>query len=108
MMFQNQLWIDHGLNLFTPPTSASRTVHVCAFPASRLGLEGVGISPDCNPENRTSSRELLNWALEPAKDHILDKLFELGYLDAAAWANENPVENVVQNDSSSGHSGLLQ
>ena len=40
--------------------------------------------------------QLFNWALEPAEDHILDRLFELGYLDAAVWAEENPVQNVVQ------------
>ncbi|KAK6156950.1 hypothetical protein DH2020_011198 [Rehmannia glutinosa] len=85
-----------GLTLFMPPTSAAETVRVCAFPASRLGLQGIGISPDCNPENRASPRDLFNWALEPAADDILDKLFELGYLDAAVWAKENPVERTVK------------
>ncbi|CAK7357016.1 unnamed protein product [Dovyalis caffra] len=98
-MFRNRLCIDGGLTLFMPPTSAAKTVRVCAFPASRMGLQGIGISPDCNPENRASPRELFNWALEPAEDHILDRLFELGYLDAAVWAEENPVQNVVQDDS---------
>ncbi|KAF9685041.1 hypothetical protein SADUNF_Sadunf03G0013100 [Salix dunnii] len=74
-------------------------VRVCAFPASGLGLQGIGISPDCNPDNRATPRELFNWALEPAEDHILDRLFELGYLDAAVWAEENPVQNVVQDGS---------
>lgn len=107
---------------------------MCAFPASRLGLEGIGISPDCNPENRASPREVLfiapslnslsvfffffpffkhkcllifcllclqlfNWALEPAEDHVLDKLFELGYLDAAVWAVNNPVEKTVEDEA---------
>jgi hypothetical protein len=36
--------------------------------------------------------------LEPAEDHVLDRFFELGYLDAAVWAEENPVQNVVQDD----------
>ncbi|KAL1544460.1 patatin-like phospholipase domain-containing protein 4 [Salvia divinorum] len=94
-MFRNRLCIDGGLTLFMPPTSASQTVCVCAFPAGRLGLKGIGISPDCNPENRASARELFNWALEPAADHVLDRLFELGYLDAAVWAEENPVEEIV-------------
>ncbi|KAB5574381.1 hypothetical protein DKX38_001575 [Salix brachista] len=40
-----------------------------------------------------------SWALEPAEDHVLDRLFELGYSDAAVWAAENPVQNVVQDDS---------
>ncbi|XP_027113100.1 uncharacterized protein [Coffea arabica] len=106
--FRNRLCIDGGLTLFMPPTSAYQTVRVCAFPASRLGLAGIGISPDCNPENRASPRELFNWALEPAEDHILDKLFELGYLDAAVWAKENPVEKLVEDDSSSIPSGLAQ
>ncbi|RVW81066.1 hypothetical protein CK203_045416 [Vitis vinifera] len=74
-------------------------VRVCAFPAGRLGLDGIGISPDCNPENRATPRELLNWALEPAEDYILDRLFELGYLDAAVWAEDNPVEELVQEDT---------
>lgn len=109
-------------------------VRVCAFPASRLGFEGIGISPDCNPENRAGPREvnridkpcrtsthivvyfslsqltnrtlacsalvfqLFNWALEPAEDHILDRLFELGYQDAAVWAEDNPVEKLVEEE----------
>ncbi|CAH9074639.1 unnamed protein product [Cuscuta epithymum] len=57
-MFRNRLCIDGGLTVFMPPTSASETVRVCAFPASRLGLRGVGISPDCNPENRATPRQM--------------------------------------------------
>ncbi|XP_058097225.1 uncharacterized protein LOC131242537 isoform X1 [Magnolia sinica] len=97
-IFRNRLCIDGGLTLFMPPTSASETVRVCAFPADRLGLRGIGISPDCNPENRATPRELLTWALEPAEDEILDRLFELGYLDAAVWAEQNPMEAIVQDD----------
>ncbi|XP_041015506.1 omega-hydroxyceramide transacylase [Juglans microcarpa x Juglans regia] len=99
-LFRNRLCIDGGLTLFMPPTSAAQTVRVCAFPASRLGLQGIGISPDCNPENRASPRELFNWALEPAEDYVLDRLFELGYQDAAVWAEKNPVEEVVEDDKS--------
>ncbi|CAI0375727.1 unnamed protein product [Linum tenue] len=103
-------YVYGGLTLFMPPTSADNTathpfslqqVRVCAFPASRIGLKGIGISPDCNPENRASARQLFNWALEPAEDHVLDQLFELGYLDAAVWAEQNPVDQVVQKDDSS-------
>ncbi|KAK6916014.1 hypothetical protein RJ641_018875 [Dillenia turbinata] len=97
-MYRKRICIDGGLTLFMPPTSAAQTVQICAFPASRLGLQGIGISPDCNPENRASPRELFNWALEPADDYILDRLFELGYLDAAVWAKENPLGEAVQND----------
>ncbi|XP_028775478.1 patatin-like phospholipase domain-containing protein 4 [Neltuma alba] len=97
-LFRNRLCIDGGLTLFMPPTSAAQTVRVCAFPSSRLGLQGIGISPDCNPENRASPRQLFNWALEPADDEILDQLFELGYLDAAVWALENPVEKTLQDN----------
>ncbi|VFQ96321.1 unnamed protein product [Cuscuta campestris] len=57
-MFRNRLCIDGGLTLFMPPTSASETVRICAFPGSRLGLQGIGISPDCNPENRASPRQV--------------------------------------------------
>ncbi|XP_011092368.1 uncharacterized protein LOC105172568 [Sesamum indicum] len=99
-MFRNRLCIDGGLTLFMPPTSAAQTVRVCAFPAGRLGLQGIGISPDLNPENRATPRELFNWALEPAADDILDKLFELGYLDAAVWAEDNPVEKIVRDNTS--------
>ncbi|KAF8404162.1 hypothetical protein HHK36_009042 [Tetracentron sinense] len=97
-MFRNRLCIDGGLTLFMPPTSAAQTVRVCAFPASQLGLQGIGISPDCNPDNRASPRELFNWALEPGEDYVLDRLFELGYLDAAVWADQNPVEEIVEDD----------
>lgn len=45
------------------------------------------------------SLQLFNWALEPAEDAILDRFFELGYLDASVWAKENPVEVIVQDDS---------
>ncbi|KAK4424378.1 1-acylglycerol-3-phosphate O-acyltransferase PNPLA3 [Sesamum alatum] len=99
-MFRNRLCIDGGLTLFMPPTSAAETVRVCAFPATQLGLQGIGISPDLNPENRATPRELFNWALEPAADDILDKLFELGYLDAAVWAEDNPVEKIVRDNGS--------
>ncbi|KAH6811687.1 Acyl transferase/acyl hydrolase/lysophospholipase superfamily protein [Perilla frutescens var. frutescens] len=99
-MFRNRLCIDGGLTLFIPPTSAAQTqVRVCAFPMGRLGFKGIGISPDCNPENRATPRQLFNWALEPAADDILDNLFELGYLDAAVWAKENPVEEIVREDN---------
>ncbi|KAE9591882.1 hypothetical protein Lal_00039101 [Lupinus albus] len=98
-MFRNRLCVDGGLTLFMPPTSAAQTVRVCAFPTSRLGLPGIGISPDCNPENMISSRQRLKWALEPAEDAVLDRLFEFGYLDASVWAKENPVEKIVQDDS---------
>nr|XP_043621072.1 patatin-like phospholipase domain-containing protein 4 [Erigeron canadensis] len=99
ILFRNRLCVDGGLTLFMPPTSAAKTIRVCAFPASRLGLEDIGISPDCNPENRASPRELFNWALEPAADSVLDNLFELGYMDAAVWAALNPVEDLVQEGS---------
>ncbi|GMH24486.1 hypothetical protein Nepgr_026329 [Nepenthes gracilis] len=95
-MFRNRLCIDGGLTLFMPPTSAAQTVRVCAFPASQLRFQEIGINPDCNPENRHGPRQLLNWALEPAEDYVLDKLFEFGYLDAEVWAEENPIEEIVQ------------
>lgn len=107
-LFRNKLCIDGGLTLFMPPTSAAQTVRVCAFPASRLGLQGIGISPDCNPENRATPRQLFSWALEPAEDDILDRLFEQGYTDAAMWAQENPVGELVRDDSSSIGSSLAQ
>ncbi|KAL5204078.1 hypothetical protein ABZP36_008949 [Zizania latifolia] len=96
--FRNRLCIDGGLTLFMPPTSASETVRICAFPASRLGLQGIGINPDCNPENRDSPRQLFNWALEPADDEVLDKLYELGYLDAAVWVEQSSAELLVKNE----------
>lgn len=43
--------------------------------------------------------QLFNWALEPAADDVLDKLFEVGYLDASVWAEENPVNKIVHDDS---------
>ncbi|KAF5733305.1 hypothetical protein HS088_TW17G00847 [Tripterygium wilfordii] len=98
-MFRNRLCIDGGLTLFMPPTSAAQTVRVCAFSASRLGMQGIGISPDCNPENRASPRELFSWALNPAEDQVLDRLFEFGYLDASVWAEQNPLDKVVGDDS---------
>ncbi|XP_043713983.1 patatin-like phospholipase domain-containing protein 4 [Telopea speciosissima] len=98
-MFRNRLCVDGGLTLFMPPTSAAHTVRVCAFPADQLSLKGIGISPHCNPESRASIRQLFQWALEPAQDHILDRLFEFGYLDAATWAEHNPVEERVEDQS---------
>lgn len=87
-------------------------------------MQGIGISPDCNPENRASPRQvtnffpsmyllplntsfaliisnqlqLFNWALEPAEDEILDKFYELGYRDAAVWAEQNSTESTSKND----------
>ena len=52
--------------------------------------------------------QLLNWALEPAEDDILDRLFELGYQDAAVWAKVNPVNKLVEDDSSMVENGLAQ
>ncbi|PQQ13520.1 patatin-like phospholipase domain-containing protein 2 isoform X2 [Prunus yedoensis var. nudiflora] len=107
-MFRNRLCIDGGLTLFMPPTSAAQTVRVCAFPASRLGLRGIGISPDCNPDDRATPRQLFNWALEPGEDDVLDRLFELGYQDAAVWAKDNPVGEIVEDDTSLVGSGIDQ
>ncbi|KAF3519876.1 hypothetical protein DY000_02060520 [Brassica cretica] len=98
-MFRNRVCVDGGLTLFMPPTAAAKTVRVCAFSASNFELKGIGISPDCNPLNRATSRQLLNWALEPAEDEVLEKLFELGYADAAAWSEMNPAEELVYDDS---------
>jgi hypothetical protein len=95
-IFRNRICIDGGLTLFMPPTCADNTIRVCAFPLSRLGLQGIGISPDCYPENRASARQLFNWALEPADDDILDELFDLGYRDANIWTKQNPVEDIVK------------
>jgi hypothetical protein len=50
--------------------------------------------------------QLFNWALEPAEDNVLDRLFELGYQDAAVWAEENPVEDVVEDNNSLVENGL--
>ncbi|MBA0553042.1 hypothetical protein Golob_012260 [Gossypium lobatum] len=98
-IFRNRLCLDGGLTFFMPPTSASKTVRVCAFPASRMGVEGIGISPDCNPENRVTGRELFSWAREPADEEKFERLFELGYLDAAVWGEQNPVEDIVVDES---------
>ncbi|KAH0452352.1 hypothetical protein IEQ34_019651 [Dendrobium chrysotoxum] len=98
-LYRNRLCIDGGLTLFMPPTSALKTVRVCAFPTKRMGLGDIGISPDCNPENRASTRQLFNWALEPAEDNILDRLYELGYLDAKVWAEQNPLDSIVIDES---------
>lgn len=46
-----------------------------------------------------SDTQLLNWALEPAEDEVLEKLFELGYTDAATWAELNPVDELVYDDT---------
>lgn len=95
-IFRNRICIDGGLTLFMPPTCAENTIRVCPFSLSRLGLQGIGISPDCNPENRASARKLFNWALEPADDDVLDELFDLGYRDANTWTEQNPVEDIVK------------
>ncbi|XP_042497085.1 patatin-like phospholipase domain-containing protein 2 [Macadamia integrifolia] len=98
-IFRNRLCVDGGLTLFMPPTSAAHTVRVCAFPADQLSLKEIGISPHCNPDNRLTIRQLFQWAMEPAEDVVLDRLFELGYLDAAAWAEHNPVKETMEDQS---------
>lgn len=50
----------------------------------------------------------MNWALEPAADEILEMLFELGYIDAAKWAEMNPVDEVVYDDTPSAQEISLQ
>lgn len=95
-LYRNRLCIDGGLTSFMPPTSAEITVRVCAFPAAQLGLKNIGISPDCNPpENRASPRQLLSWALEPAADDVLEKLFDLGYQDALVWITKHKSSTVA-------------
>jgi hypothetical protein len=42
--------------------------------------------------------QLFNWALEPAEDEILDKLYELGYMDAAVWVEQKSSELIAKND----------
>ncbi|WZZ78585.1 hypothetical protein YC2023_099157 [Brassica napus] len=98
-MFRNRVCVDGGLTLFMPPSAAAKTVRVCAFSASSFKLKGIGISPDCNPLNRATARQLLKWALEPAEDEVLDRLFELGYADAATWSEISPVDELVYDDS---------
>ncbi|CAN8314077.1 unnamed protein product [Cochlearia groenlandica] len=100
-MFRNRVCVDGGLTLFMPPTAAAKTIRVCAFSARNFKLKGIGICPDCNPLNRATARQLLNWALEPAEDEVLEKLFDLGYADAATWAEMNPVEELVYDDTPS-------
>ncbi|KAK4339940.1 hypothetical protein RND71_041402 [Anisodus tanguticus] len=85
-VFRNRLCIDGGLTLFMPPTSAAQT----------------------DNDSPITNLQLFNWALEPAEDDILDKIFEQGYADAAVWAQENPVEDLVRDNSSSIGSSLAQ
>lgn len=95
--YKNRICIDGGITLFMPPTSADITVRICAFPAVQLGLKGIGISPDCNPTpDRASPRQLLNWALEPAADEILDNLFDLGYQDSLVWVTQDKSNDLKQ------------
>jgi len=42
--------------------------------------------------------QLFNWALEPAEDEILDKLYELGYMDAAVWVEQKSTELNAKNE----------
>jgi hypothetical protein len=42
--------------------------------------------------------QLFNWALEPAEDEILDKLYEQGYQDAAIWAEQKSTELITKNE----------
>ena len=42
--------------------------------------------------------QLFNWALEPAEDEILDRLYELGYMDAAVWVEQKSTELNAKND----------
>ncbi|KAF3572452.1 hypothetical protein F2Q69_00059097 [Brassica cretica] len=45
-------------------------------------------------EEAVEKRNLLKWALEPAEDEVLDRLFELGYADAATWSEMSPVDEL--------------
>ncbi|KAL5992945.1 hypothetical protein ACLOJK_013864 [Asimina triloba] len=97
-IFRDQYCVDGALTLLMPPTHASKTVCVCAFPASRLKLKDVGISPDCSQNNKGTPQQYLRWALEPSDDAVIDKFFELGHQDASVWAQQNPVEKVVHDE----------
>jgi hypothetical protein len=100
-LFRNRICIDGGITMFMPPTAATQTVRVCAFPL----YAPEGISPDLNPaETRAGMRQLFNWALEPAEDVILDELFDLGYQDAMSWVKKQEVskqQDLNNNDGAS-------
>eukprot|EP00475_Leptophrys_vorax_P027253 TRINITY_DN38857_c0_g1_i1.p1 TRINITY_DN38857_c0_g1~~TRINITY_DN38857_c0_g1_i1.p1 ORF type:complete len:653 (-),score=-19.68 TRINITY_DN38857_c0_g1_i1:435-2393(-) len=105
--FRNRICVDGGLTHFMPPTASEETVRICAFPASALGLSGIGINPDVDPSNQWTMRQLFSWALEPPEDDILDELFEAGYRHAQAWASTytGPVTTPGELQAESGTEG---
>ncbi|GFY89336.1 acyl transferase/acyl hydrolase/lysophospholipase superfamily protein [Actinidia rufa] len=60
--------------------------------------QGLELVPTATPKIGLLLESFFNWAFVPAEDPILDKLFEHGYSDAAAWAKDNPVEEIVKDD----------
>ncbi|KAJ7211881.1 hypothetical protein O6H91_Y477900 [Diphasiastrum complanatum] len=107
-LFRNRVCVDGGITQFMPPTAAPLTVRVCAFSMTRLGYKGFGISPDCNPENRATTTQLLSWALEPAEDSVLDQLFLLGYQDAQVWTKVHPLDELVKQPLENTSSVIIQ
>eukprot|EP00897_Mesotaenium_endlicherianum_P009335 jgi/Mesen1/842/ME000112S10989 len=90
--FRNHFCVDGGISLFMPPTASDETVLVCAFPGSAFGLTDVAISPDLNPENRSTMRQLFAWALDPGEDEDLEHLYEQGYRDGMTWVAQRGLQ----------------
>ncbi|KAJ7531517.1 hypothetical protein O6H91_14G047000 [Diphasiastrum complanatum] len=92
-LFRNSFCVDGGFTNFTPPTSAEKTVGVCAFQVHRFGLHEIEISPDLNPQSMVAPSQVLNWAVQPQNDSTLDTLFNLGYENASAWVQKKLLES---------------
>lgn len=42
--------------------------------------------------------QLFHWALKPAEDEILSRLFKLGYLNSSVYAESSLAREIVQDD----------
>eukprot|EP00898_Chlorokybus_atmophyticus_P004363 jgi/Chlat1/4928/Chrsp31S04845 len=85
-LFRGRYCVDGAVTAFMPDTTGQRTIRVSPFPASQMRMSNVQISPDNNPQiARVPVLELLQYALVPPEDAMLDKFHDDGYQDALVW-----------------------
>mgnify|MGYP001808132982 CR=1 FL=1 len=68
-----------GITNFLPNVPGSTTVRVCCLPRQQLAaIRNISISPDAFEPWPYNVQQMLNWALEPADEDMLEVNWERG------------------------------
>lgn len=88
--FRGRYCYDGGVTNFIPvPPDLDYAARVCCFPSKGISMaKSIHIAPDCFDDSWAdlSLSQLLQWALAPASDAILQEMMDKGAQDAAMWA----------------------